>query len=119
MLNCILLAASALDGLPPTPSQRVPAGFYDALAIVGSAFFVGLLLVLWAAYIRKPRKRGSESRREPVIMPVITKTVEEVDGKRRTKLRERRRDHRPRNPTLAETGGLPPVKSNDPAQPPG
>ena len=118
MLTCVLLAASALDDISPMPSQRVPAVFYDALAIVGSAFFVGLLLVLWAAYIRKPRKRGAESRREPVAMPVVTKAVEEVDGKRRLKLRERRRDHRPRNPTLAETGGLPPVKSDDPAHPP-
>ncbi len=35
---------------------------------------------------------------------------------KRRKWRRRRRDHRPRNPTLAETGGLPPLRSQ--AQPP-
>jgi hypothetical protein len=29
----------------------------------------------------------------------------------RRKHRRRRRAHRPRNPTLAETGGLPPIKT--------
>jgi hypothetical protein len=33
----------------------------------------------------------------------------------RRKLRRRRRDHRPRNPTLAETGGLPPIRPDGPS----
>ncbi len=35
---------------------------------------------------------------------------------RRRKWRRRRRPHRPRNPTLAETGGLPPLRSQPPPQ---
>jgi hypothetical protein len=38
-------------------------------------------------------------------------------GRRRYKYRVRRRTHRSRNPTLAETGGLPPSKTSEPAQP--
>jgi hypothetical protein len=33
---------------------------------------------------------------------------------KRRKWRRRRREHRPRNPTLAETGGLPPVRPEGP-----
>jgi hypothetical protein len=36
----------------------------------------------------------------------------ERDSDRRR--RRRRREHRPRNPTLAETGGLPPVRNQPP-----
>jgi hypothetical protein len=38
-------------------------------------------------------------------------------AKRRYKYRVRRRSHRSRNPTLSETGGLPPVKSQEPSKP--
>ncbi|MHC1769610.1 MAG: hypothetical protein AB9869_35900 [Verrucomicrobiia bacterium] len=38
-------------------------------------------------------------------------------GKRRYKYRVRRRTHRTRNPTLSETGGLPPVKTHEPGTP--
>jgi hypothetical protein len=36
----------------------------------------------------------------------------------RRKWRRRRRDHRPRNPTLAETGGLPPIRQPRPPETP-
>lgn len=35
----------------------------------------------------------------------------------RRKRRRRRREHRPRNPTLAETGGLPPIRTEAPPGP--
>jgi hypothetical protein len=38
-------------------------------------------------------------------------------GRRRYKYRVRRRTHRSRNPTLSETGGLPPVKAQEPTKP--
>jgi hypothetical protein len=36
---------------------------------------------------------------------------------RRYKYRVRRRSHRTRNPTLSETGGLPPIKTQEPSKP--
>ncbi len=43
----------------------------------------------------------------------------EGDGARsgRRRVRRRRRDHRPRNPSLAEAGGLPPVRPEDSVPP--
>jgi hypothetical protein len=38
-------------------------------------------------------------------------------GRRRYKYRARRRTHRTRNPTLSETGGLPPVKPHESGKP--
>lgn len=35
----------------------------------------------------------------------------------RRRRRRRRREHRPRNPTLAETGGLPPIRTEAPPGP--
>ncbi len=48
--------------------------------------------------------------------------VDDEDGdghasKRRYKYRVRRRSHRSRNPTLSETGGLPPAKSQESGKP--
>jgi hypothetical protein len=37
--------------------------------------------------------------------------------RRRRRRRRRRREHRPRNPTLAETGGLPPIRTEAPPGP--
>ena len=42
---------------------------------------------------------------------------ESGDGRVRRRVRRRRRDHRPRNPSLAEAGGLPPVRPEDSAPP--
>lgn len=107
-----------MEDIGPRPVGRVSPVFYDLLTIVGAAFFVGLLLVLWAAYIRRPRRRSSDSRRELPAVPAVIREVEDVDGKKRLKIKERKRDHRPRNPTLAETGGLPPERPSDSSHPP-
>jgi hypothetical protein len=40
-----------------------------------------------------------------------------LGGDRRKRRHRRRREHRPRNPTLAETGGLPPVRTGRPPDP--
>lgn len=51
-----------------------------------------------------------------------TVSSEDVDAesqheRRYRKRRHRRREHRPRNPTLAETGGLPPIRTEAPPGP--
>ena len=77
---------------------------------------VGLILlgilafaaVLWALFIHTPserRRARGKARRET-----------EPHHQRR-KWKKRRREHRPRNPTLAETGGLPPPREHPPVGP--
>jgi hypothetical protein len=70
-----------------------------------------LLLVLWAIFIRKPRNEHARTR-----VYKSPSDVEELDDgtiRKKKRLKRRRRDHRTRNPTLAEAGGLPPMRSDD------
>ena len=84
----------------PTPvdsfGSHVLSGVAPVLLGVGS---VALALLAWALFWRR-RPRGPRAR--------VLQDESPRSGRRRR--RHRRRDHRPSNPTLAETGGLPPVK---------
>ena len=94
--------------------------FKDALVIL--LLGVGLLfaLLVWAKYFRSAKKK---KRVKPgVEAEIVYRDSDSEDGsdegesssrRRRYKRRYRRRDHRSRNPTLAETGGLPPGRSGE------
>jgi hypothetical protein len=95
--------------------------FFDSLAgpfiVLGVAFVLGVIIlsVVFAMHrnsggssqsrlthrLTKPKPRGLEEERNP--------------EKKRKRHKRRRRDHRKRNPTLSETGGLPPLGSSDSA----
>jgi uncharacterized membrane protein len=83
--------------------QGMGAGVQEILAIFGGVALVTLLAVIWALYFRKRRRRRRSDRSsgQPAIAP-----------KRRSRIR---REHRRRNPTLAETGGLRPARVDRPA----
>ncbi len=98
------------------------------LGIIG---VVAVIVVVWIIFIRKPKTR--ERRKYPqyhehkktgpeVVSgesdPDDDDSPEAADGKssKHHGRRRRKETHRPRNPTLAETGGLPPLR--DPGQPP-
>jgi hypothetical protein len=78
---------------------------------------VTALLLLWALFIRKRpdessrryRYRSYRDSTEPGANNGSGAMAETETRKERRK--RRRRKHRPRNPTLAETGGLPPVRT--------
>jgi hypothetical protein len=99
-----------------------PSVMRDSLLVVGAVGIVILAIVIWVRYVRKkPRKRKHHhhhSRSQTVPSPTHVERngheEESTDESRgRRKRRRRRREHRPRNPTLAETGGLPPVRPDD------
>ncbi len=106
------------------PLGKMPALLMkDVLLIIMAALALLLLLLVWARYIRhfKPKKRrtggnkvfrgSSSSEEEP------EGDDQPVEARRRFKYRYKRREHRSRNPTLAETGGLPPVRTGEPTKP--
>jgi hypothetical protein len=101
-----LLAKIEIDlpGLPnpnKAPNQLVPS----LLILIVVILVVIAALVLWALFVRKPREVRSATHKTHATPPVS----ETPDGRLRVrkKHRRRRREHRMRNPTLAETGGLP------------
>lgn len=101
----MILAASIAGLLAELPKLPTPVESVDRQALSGilpvALVVLGVLaaLLLWAVFLRRS-PRGPRDR--------VLSDDPPRSGRRRR--RHRRRDHRPSNPTLAETGGLPPVK---------
>lgn len=127
----LLAQLEGLNPLNPTAPVGKSTGllFKDVLVIVGTGLVLALLLILWARHYVKNRKRHHRHHHlervaeAPVTAAEVKKNNEEeeetggqLDGRHRRR-RRHRRDHRPRNPTLAETGGLPPAKPEGPSAP--
>jgi len=104
----------------------LPKTWWDSgfLIVVGSLLAVTLAVFIWAAFIRKP---GSPSRSHshkhshwhppasaPEAKPERSRSGWFFSRKRHRK----RRQERPRNPTLAEAGGLPPIRTGEPPRSP-
>jgi len=99
---------------PPSPAALL---MFSALAAVT------LVLVLWAVYLRKPRRRHSRhswhhhaSRPRPAARGPVNGPAAAAPGTPSRRRRSRRK-HRRRNPTLAETGGLPAIRPDIPPAP--
>jgi type VI protein secretion system component VasK len=121
--NVAMLGALADYPLRGQPLSKVTGLIAsDVLWILVAVLTLLLVLVLWAKYLRnrKPRKRrsgGQKVFRESGSSDEDQETEEEAaDARRRYKYRYKRRQHRVRNPTLSETGGLPPTRSEEPPQ---
>ena len=110
--------AKALDSWQiMTPATRERLVIFSAIGVVA------LLLLLWAAFLRKKHRHrhshhhGHHHSSRPAEVPAVAPVQDAVAPPvKRRRARRLRRRHRPRNPTLAETGGLPPVR---PEHPPG
>jgi hypothetical protein len=82
-------------------------------------FFVALSLVvlavvIWAVFIRNP---DTEKRPQHHWKTAKNSEASATEGGKRRRHRRRRKD-RPRNPTLAETGGLPSARDHRLEPPP-
>lgn len=101
-------------GVQPAPRNLLGMRAEDILLIIAITLVMAVVLIVWALYFRKP-KNESNSR----VYKSRPYVEEREDGtiRKRKKHRRLRREHRTRNPTLAEVGGLPPVKT-DPTPPP-
>ena len=108
--------------------KRATQGHFDTrdlLIGLTIALAVGAGIVLWI-YFRSRMKSDDQDRERLSQMTrghsggkkkdegekKSTTTVTK-DGLHRRRKRRRRRDHRQRNPSLSETGGLPPPRSDD------
>jgi len=94
--------------------KKMQPGTREAVVIVGALLLVISLAFAWAAFVRKPRGTSHNNRRS---RPSKNEFQKDSVTPKRKKWRRRRREHRPRNPTLAETGGLPPIRRERPGDP--
>jgi hypothetical protein len=97
--------ASRFESITKSTKMAVADTFVAFLA--GGAIFAAL--AIWLIYRRTRRKRvaGGEKVYRPNAAAAPAQTSDADEVRRRYKRRVRRRGHRGRNPTLAETGGFP------------
>jgi hypothetical protein len=124
MLDRVLLfAAQVADGVPEgLPQQQEVSNLFglslrDVLLLVAVAIIIGLTLFLWAYLTRRERRR--HLARSPVFArDPHQRSSQEAEDRSRMRRRRRRQPERvKRNPTLGETGGLPPIRPDEPARP--
>ena len=109
----ICLAESGFQWLTSNWRQ-VNTATRQYVVLLGSVAALAVVAVIWAVCFRKEKRRHRLEHRAPngwgknpnTEEPLIVVTT---SGKRK----KRRREHRPRNPTLAETGGMPPARSDN------
>jgi hypothetical protein len=98
-------------------AQKGSIGTRELLVGLTIALVVGFVLVL-LVYLRF-RKKTDEQDQERLSQIVrgqsrsSSTSGEESGSGHRSRKRRRRRAHRSRNPSLSETGGLPPVRPED------
>ena len=97
----------------------------QTLMVVGVLLVTSLLVFIWAAFFRSQRRRHRHHHyhypepSEPPAPGTAPKNQHDTKFLARLKRRRiRRREHRSRNPTLAEAGGLPPIRPDEPPPPP-
>lgn len=104
----------------PGKSTLVSPMWWDFLLVAGVIAGLTMVIFLVALLVKSRRQRKRKSDHGPEILKNteehlrkagVRESVEPEEGVSRR--RRRRRDHRPRNPTLAEQGGLPPVRDPD------
>ncbi|MHB8523722.1 MAG: hypothetical protein ACYDH9_23610 [Limisphaerales bacterium] len=131
MLTPIHLFAlgSGGDLFNPAPVSLLGKGaglvMQEVLWILAAGLGLLLILMAGAKYFRRSRHHqhdhhhrhhGSDSA-DTRSAPAAADSEDPDDSgphRHRHRRRRRRRDHRPRNPTLAETGGLPPERPDEP-----
>ena len=103
---------------PGTPTGG--SGFFDSLAgpvlIVGVALALGFVIFFIVFAMHRDGSGSSKFQRTHRLTNSKPKAPGEVGerSKKRKRHKRRRRDHRKRNPTLSETGGLPPRNPKQP-----
>jgi uncharacterized membrane protein YciS (DUF1049 family) len=106
-------------------SQFRHSTLLQVLIILGVVLVTAGLAFIWAIFIRKPsrrrRKYHKHDRKAVRVIPPATAgkapALPDEGNQGRTRRRSRR-NHRPMNPTLAETRGLPPVRQDQSISPP-
>ena len=122
-MNCLMELPTEILALFNPGNPSTGGGFIYALKvpllILAIALGLGLVIAIVILTMQRdgrPKKSGhGRSARLSSVKPVAP-GEEGASRKKRRRHKRRRRDHRKRNPTLSETGGLPPKKEDDPGE---
>ena len=110
-LNAVIDGLESLNSIKGRASLAPRLFLSDTMPIIAIGFLAALLLFGWAKYWRKGSRQRSAGASSLGAGPSGQEESEgAATGRKHRRRRRARREHRPRNPTLAETGGLPPDK---------
>lgn len=121
-LTALIMAQGSLRDVAGGYS-RLSASERERLIVLGAVLLASVLAGILVVLLRRRHhhhhhhhhSHRSHDGAGEVAGSIPAKAPAEPKGR---KWRRRRREHRPRNPTLAETGGLPPVRRSEPPPPP-
>ena len=104
------------------PSKLFGLSMRDILLLLGLLAIIAIGLYLFAYLTRRKHRRHLSRSGQDMWRSErrAQREKEKESGRTRVRIRKKRREHpdfRPRNPTLGETGGLPPVRPDEPTQP--
>ena len=111
-----------IQGQPIGKMPGVLLGDVILIIVLAVGVLLGLMLLVRYLYTRRPRKRHTSNSRKVFRQGQPPEDggeseADSAEARRRYKYRWKRREHRVRNPSLAETGGLPPARNEDSTQP--
>ena len=123
-MNCSMEFPTEILALFNPGNPSTGGGFIYALKvpllILAVALGLGLVIAIVILTMQRdgrPKKSGhGRSARLSTAKPVAP-GEEGASRKKRRRHKRRRRDHRKRNPTLSETGGLPPKNDDTSGEP--
>ena len=99
-------------------------GTREKVLIFGAIGVVTLLILIWAVFFRKGPRPSGDHRQWHQHSSKPAQAAQAAAGgeasppsEKRRRRRHSGRHHRQRNPTLAETGGLPPIRPEGPPEP--
>ena len=107
-----------------TVTSRVPPAVWDFLIVLGAVVLVSLIIIFTVVLFRKDGKRQRKHHHHhhhhrTSYREQLHKTTGGIKELIRQHRRRSHREHRSLNPTLAQTGGLPPVRPpENPSGPP-
>jgi hypothetical protein len=107
------------DAIPVT--SRLAPEWVDFLILFGAILLVVLVAFSWAFVTHKRRNHIHKHRhhgRRKGIREQIQKSAVDIKELVRQHRGGHQRERRPINPTLAQTGGLPPIRETDEPPPP-
>jgi hypothetical protein len=109
-----ILLAQVTPGDPlSSPWPNMGRATRDLTLTLGALVVLVMALLIWAVYFRKRKREFSPWHIHHRSQHSVSNNGHSPERRRR---RRRRREHRPRNPTLAETGGLPPARTERPPE---
>ena len=119
----ISLALPAWHSPGAMQAMATKSGTGNVLAMLVALVSVTLFVFIWAAFFRKPPRRRhshhkSQNQRNSSESSAANSHPSDSSDRKHRFRRRRRHKERRLNPTLAKTGGLPGIRSDD-SEPPG